>query len=217
MVPDKGFSKPLIALSPSRAREAFEGFFFQGPPAGRNRGVEPAAQWKRSPGTIPCAFISPMRVQAESHKGENEMTVSAGTKVSIEYTLRLEDKGVIDTNVGSEPLTYVHGSHQLIPGLEKGLEGMKIGESKQITVKPEEGYGPVDQEAFVKVNEEQFPQDALEVDAQLQLQDSSGRTFHTRVAEIKDETGVLDLNHPLAGRTLCFDVKIVDIQKAPGK
>jgi FKBP-type peptidyl-prolyl cis-trans isomerase SlyD len=71
-----------------------------------------------------------MSVHAESEEGEKEMSVSAGTKVSIEYTLRLEDKAVIDTNVDSDPLTYVHGSQQIIPGLEKALEGMKMGDSK---------------------------------------------------------------------------------------
>ncbi|MFQ5792771.1 MAG: peptidylprolyl isomerase [Acidobacteriota bacterium] len=159
-----------------------------------------------------------MSVQAESQKGDTEeMTVSSGTRVSIEYTLRLENKAVIDTNVGSEPLTYVHGSQQIIPGLEKALEGMKIGESNQVTVKPEEGYGLVDQEAFVEVKKDQIPQDALKVDAQLQGRDASGRIVHARVVEIKDKTVVLDLNHPLAGKTLYFKVKILDIQKAPAK
>ncbi|MFQ5532679.1 MAG: peptidylprolyl isomerase [Candidatus Methylomirabilales bacterium] len=149
------------------------------------------------------------------------MTVSSGTKVSIEYTLRLkEDKdteAVIDTNVGSEPLTYVQGSHQIIPGLEKALEGMKIGESTEVTVKPEEGYGLVDQEAFVEVKKEQIPQDALKVDTQLEGRDESGQTVYARVVEIKDQTVVLDLNHPLAGKTLYFDIKILEIQKAPVK
>ncbi|MFQ5656414.1 MAG: peptidylprolyl isomerase [Candidatus Methylomirabilales bacterium] len=141
------------------------------------------------------------------------MAVSSGTKVSIEYTLKLEgEEAVVDTNVGSEPLTYVHGSQQIIPGLERALEGMKIGERKQVKVKPEDGYGVVDQEAFVEVKKDQVPQDALKVDTQLQGRDSSGRLFHARVVEIKGETVVLDLNHPLAGKTLSFDVKVLDIQ-----
>ena len=82
------------------------------------------------------------------------MTISLDNKVSIEYTLRLEDMSEIDTNVGSDPLTYVHGSHQIVPGLEKGLEGLKIGDTKEVTVKPEEGYGVVDQEAFREVDKE---------------------------------------------------------------
>lgn len=162
-----------------------------------------------------------MSVQAEPQKGDKVMTVSSGTKVSIEYTLRLkEDKdteAVIDTNVGSEPLTYVQGSHQIIPGLEKALEGMKIGETRRVTVKPEEGYGVVDQEAFVEVKKEQIPQDALKVDTQLEGRDESGQTVYARVVEIKDQTVVLDLNHPLAGKTLYFDIKILEIQKAAVK
>ena len=168
-------------------------------------------------GAILCAFISPTSVQAEKQEGEKEMTVSAGTTVSIEYTLRLEDKAVIDSNVGSDPLTYVQGSHQIIPGLERALEGMKVGDSKQVTVNPEEGYGPVIQDAFVEVKKEQIPQDAMKVDAQLQGRDESGRTFQARVAEIKEQTVVLDFNHPLAGRTLFFDVKILEIEKAPAE
>ena len=189
-------------------------------PIGVRKGEErtrPAKRYGIKPwvafGAILCAFISPMSVHAESQEGEKEMTVSAGTKVSIEYTLRLEDKAVIDTNVGSDPLTYVHGSQQIIPGLEKALEGMKMGDSKQVTIKPEEGYGRVNDEAFVEAKKEQVPQDALRVDAQLEGRDASGRTFQARVAEIRDQTVVLDFNHPLAGRTLYFDVKILEIHK----
>ena len=141
------------------------------------------------------------------------MTVSAGTKVSVEYTLRLEDKAVIDTNVGSDPLTYVQGSDQIVPGLQKGLEGMRIGESKQVTIKPEEGYGAVNPKDFIEVKKEQVPQDALTVGAQLEGRDDSGRPFYARVVEVKNQTVVLDLNHPLAGKTLFFEVKILDIQE----
>lgn len=168
-------------------------------------------------GAILCAFILPMSIQAEAEEGEGEMTISEGSTVSIEYTLRLEDKEVVDSNVGSEPLTYVHGSHQIIPGLERALEGMKIGDSKKVTVNPEEGYGPVIQDAFVEVKKEQIPQDALKVDTQLQGRDANGRDFTARVAEIKDTTVVLDFNHPLAGRTLFFDVKVLEIEKASTK
>ncbi len=120
---------------------------------------------------------------------------------------------MIDTNVGSEPLTYVHGSDQIVPGLQKGLEGMRIGESKQVTIKPEEGYGAVNPKDFVEVKKEQVPQDALRVDAQLEGRDDSGRPFYARVVEVKNQTVVLDLNHPLAGKGLFFEVKILDIQE----
>ncbi len=141
-------------------------------------------------GAILCAVISPMVVHAGTQKGEREVTVSSGTRVSIEYTLRLEDKAVIDTNVGSDPLTYVHGSDQMIPGLQKGLEGMKIGESKQVTVKPEEGYGAADPEAFTEVGKEKIPQSALRVGAQLKGRDASGRPVYARVVEVRDCAGL---------------------------
>ena len=143
------------------------------------------------------------------------MTVSSGTKVSIEYTLRLEDKTAVDSNVDSEPFTYLHGAHQIIPGLEKALEGMKIGERKQVIVTPEEGYGAVNQEAFIEVTKEEFPQEALKVNALIQGRDARGQPFYARVVEIKDQAVLLDFNHPLAGKTLYFEVKVLDIQKAP--
>jgi FKBP-type peptidyl-prolyl cis-trans isomerase SlyD len=161
--------------------------------------------------------ISPITVQAESQKGETEMTVSSGTQVSLEYTLRLEDKAVVDTNVGSEPLTYVHGSDQIVPGLEKGLEGMKKGESKEVTVVPEDGYGVVNPEALIEVEKEKVPENAVKVGAQLEGRDANGRPVYARVVEVKDKMVVLDFNHPLAGRTLYFDVKILDIQKGSAK
>jgi FKBP-type peptidyl-prolyl cis-trans isomerase SlyD len=149
-----------------------------------------------------------------SEKGENVMSISAGKEVSIEYTLKLEDQTMVDTNVGDQPLTYTHGSHQIIPGLEKALEGMKIGESKKVTVKPEEGYGPVDPNAFMEADKKLIPSDALKVDSLLQGQDNNGRAFTARVSEIKEQTVVLDLNHPLAGKTLYFDVKVLNIGEA---
>jgi FKBP-type peptidyl-prolyl cis-trans isomerase SlyD len=167
--------------------------------------------------SILCAFIGSAVVQAESGKEKEEMTVSSGKEVSIEYTLRLEDKAVIDTNVNSKPLTYIHGAHQIIPGLEKALEGMKVGDSKKVTVKPEEGYGVIKDEAFLEVKKEQIPQDALKVGAQVQGLDAQGRTIHARVAEVKDKTVILDFNHPLAGKTLYFDVKVVDIKEVSTK
>lgn len=141
------------------------------------------------------------------------MMVSTGKVVSVEYTLRLDDEAVVESNVGSEPLTYTHGAQEIIPGLEKALEGMIIGESKQITVPPTEGYGMVNPEGFFEVNKDRIPSEALKVGIQLQGSAPDGRPVFPRVAEIKDETVVLDLNHPLAGKTLHFDVKVVNIKQ----
>jgi len=160
-----------------------------------------------------CTLIGSVTIHAESQK-EESITVSSGKKVSIEYTLTLEDKSVVDTNVGSEPLSFVQGSHNIISGLENALEGLKIGDSKQVTVEPENGYGPVDQKAVMEVSREQIPQDALKVGSQLQGQNPDGQVVHALVKEIKEQTVMLDFNHPLAGKTLHFDVKIIDIQES---
>ena len=145
---------------------------------------------------------------------EKPSAVAAGTEVSIEYTLKLDETNVFDTNVGAEPLIYVQGSHQIVPGLEKALEGMKVGESKRVTVQPEEGYGTVHQEAFLEIEKEKIPQDARQVGAQIQGRAGNGQVVRARVAEIKDETVTLDFNHPLAGKTLHFEVRILDIKPA---
>jgi FKBP-type peptidyl-prolyl cis-trans isomerase SlyD len=141
-------------------------------------------------------------------------SVASGMRVSVEYTLKLDDKAVFESNVGSEPFIYVHGTQQIVPGLEKALEGMKVGESKNITVAPEEGYGPVDQEAFLEIEKAKVPADAHKVGTVLQGQAPNGQVVRARVAEIKDGTVILDFNHPLAGKTLFFDVKVLDIQQA---
>jgi FKBP-type peptidyl-prolyl cis-trans isomerase SlyD len=160
-----------------------------------------------------CAPIGSVIIHAESQK-EEAITVTSGNKVSIEYTLTLDDKSVVDTNVGSEPLSYIQGSHNIISGLENALEGLKVGDSKHVTIKPEDGYGSVDPQAIMEVGKDQIPQDALKVGSQLQGQNADGQVVHARVIEIKEQTVVIDFNHPLADKTLHFDVKILDIQEA---
>jgi len=154
--------------------------------------------------------LSPL-VQGKSAKGEEVMTVSKGKKISIEYTLKLEDQTVVESTGGREPLIYTQGSDLIMIGLQKAVEGMKPGESKQFTVKPEEGYGKVDEKAFLEVGKRQVPPDALKIGVKLQGQNNKGQPFNGWVSEIKEETVVLDLNHPLAGKTLYFDVKVLGL------
>ncbi len=143
------------------------------------------------------------------------MTISKDKNVSIEYTLKLDDDSVVDTNVDADPLTFVFGAGQVIPGLEKALEGMKAGESKKVTVTAEDGYGESNPKALVEVEKDKIPEDALKVGAMLQGQSADGAAVYARVAEIKETAVVLDHNHPLAGKTLHFDVKVVDVSDAP--
>ena len=144
------------------------------------------------------------------------MVVMRGTVVSVEYTLRLDDKRVYESNIGDVPLTYTHGSHEIIPGLEKGLEGMGVGETKVVTVSPVEGYGEMQPEGFFEVSKDRIPIEALIVGTKLEGHTPDGTPVFPRVAEIRGEIVVLNLNHPLAGETLHFDVKILDIQDGQG-
>ncbi len=153
--------------------------------------------------------------QAELQEGSSPTTISDGKTISMEYTLTLENKEVLDTNVGGEPLTFTQGSHQIIPGLETALDGMKAGESKQVKVAPEEGYGTLNPEAIQEVPIDQIPTDARKVGVKLQGKDGQGRMVTPTVTEVKEQVVVLDFNHPLAGKTLYFDVKILDVKTAP--
>jgi FKBP-type peptidyl-prolyl cis-trans isomerase 2 len=149
-----------------------------------------------------------------AEKTTDSNVVKDGTVVSLQYTLSGEDGKTIESNKGKDPLKYTHGSHQIVPGLEKGLAGMKVGEEKRVKVNPEEGYGPVDPKGFQEFPKEKIPSEGLKVGAVLTARGPQGQQVPVRVHEIKEKTVVLDLNHPMAGKTLVFDVKVLDVQPA---
>jgi FKBP-type peptidyl-prolyl cis-trans isomerase 2 len=160
---------------------------------------------------ILVAFLFPASTIFGQTKKEDKV-VKNGSVVSLEYTLS-DDKGkVIESNKGKDPLTYTQGQGQLIPGLEKELLGMNAGGEKNVKVKPEEAYGTVDPKAFREVPRENLPPEALKVGATLVAKNPEGQGFPVRVHEIKEKTVVLDLNHPLAGKTLTFAVKVLDVK-----
>ncbi len=140
--------------------------------------------------------------------------VQENMKVGMDYTLTAEGK-VVDTSEGKPPFQYVHGKSQIIPGLERQLAGLHIGDTREITVSPEEGYGVVDPNAFMEVPKSQLPPaNPPTVGAMLRGTDANGRPFQAIVSEIKPESVILNFNHPLAGKTLVFKIKITDIAPA---
>lgn len=139
--------------------------------------------------------------------------IQEGSIVSIEYTLTDDTGKVVDSNVGKEPLTYLHGSGQIVPGLEKELTGLKVGDQKKIVVKPEDGYRP-DPNAFQEIPKDKLPREAQKVGTMLATKGPQGQTIAMRVHEVKEKTVVVDFNNPLAGKTLNFDVKVMEIQSA---
>jgi FKBP-type peptidyl-prolyl cis-trans isomerase SlyD len=124
---------------------------------------------------------------------------------------------VIDTNVGKEPLTYIQGAGQIVKGLERELNGLKVGDRKKVAVKPEDGYGMPSEKAFQEIARESIPAEAQKAGAMLMSKAPDGRAVQFRVHEVKEKTIVIDFNHPLAGRTLHFDVKVKDIKAAEAR
>lgn len=135
-----------------------------------------------------------------------------GDTVKVHYTGRLFDGTVFDTSVGRDPLVFMIGSGQLIPGFEEALIGMSTGENKTVVIPSEKAYGPHRKEMVVVVAKDQFPQDLkLNPGEQLELSQSDGRVIIVTITDIAESTITLDANHPLAGKDLTFDVQLVDI------
>ena len=137
--------------------------------------------------------------------------IKHGQKVSLEYTVFLDDGTKIDSNVGEDPLVFVLGSHAVFPALEEALAKLDEGDTKQIDLAPEQAYGPIVREAFREVDAEVVPPNFRHEGAVLGVQDPNGGVFPIRVHEVKDKKIVLDFNHPLAGKALRFDVKILSV------
>jgi FKBP-type peptidyl-prolyl cis-trans isomerase SlyD len=166
---------------------------------------------------IACITLLLGAICFDSAASAQNTTVQPGSEVSFDYTLTDDSGKVVDTSKGKEPMHYVHGKGQIISGLEKELAGMAVGAEKKVTVKPEDAYGPVDPRAFQEIPKEKLPPEALKVGTMLMAQAPTGQGVPVRVHEIKDSTVVMDFNHPLAGKTLSFDVKITEIKSAAEK
>lgn len=158
-----------------------------------------------------------LAVAVAQQQGEaTSPAIENGSKVQLEYTLTDGNGKVLDTNTGGEPLSFTQGKQQLIPGLEKALNGMHAGETKKVAIEPAEAYGEVDPEAVAEVPKDRIPPEALTVGGELVAQSQSGESRTVRIKEIRETTVIIDLNHPLAGKTLVFDVKVVGVDP-PGK
>lgn len=144
--------------------------------------------------------------------GDAQEAVADGTRVSLEYTVTFEDKKVFDSNVGKEPLVYIHGSEKRAPVFSKHLTGLKAAETKQFVMPPEDVYGPDDPERIIEVPKDSIPEDRRNVGEKLEGRNPEGRALHAEVLEVKAETVVIDTNHPLAGETLFFEVKILKVE-----
>jgi len=143
----------------------------------------------------------------------NTDTVQKGVVVSMEYTLKIDGE-VIDSSQGQDPLEFLAGHSNIISGLEREMLGMKVGDSKDVVVPPEDGYGEYNEEAFLDVPSRQFPQDMkVEEGLELTVRDDSGQARYARIESVEGETVRLNFNHPLAGDELHFNVKVVNLRE----
>jgi len=133
--------------------------------------------------------------------------------VGINYRLTVSDGTEVDTTDGREPLEYLHGHANIIPGLEKALEGHGVGDSLDVEFGPEEAYGARDPQREIEVTREQLGFDP-EVGTIVQAQLPDGREQHLMIAKVDGETVTLDGNHPLAGETLRFEVSVASLREA---
>lgn len=135
-----------------------------------------------------------------------------GDTVKVHYTGKLENGTVFDTSKDRQPFEFAVGSGKIIPGFEKGITGMGVGDRKTITVLPEEAYGPSRKELIVDIKKTDLPEDITPaIGKQLQVQQKDGNPIETTITDMDEDTVTLDANHPLAGNTLLFEVELVEI------
>ncbi len=135
----------------------------------------------------------------------------SGDTVRVHYTGRLEDGSVFDSSEGREPLEFVLGAQQVIPGFEEAVDGLSPGEERSVSIPADRAYGPRREEMVLTVGRDQFPDEIQpEVGQQLQMS-QDGQVAIVTITGVSDADVTLDANHPLAGKDLMFDVQLVEI------
>ncbi|MFC1516434.1 peptidylprolyl isomerase [Thermodesulfobacteriota bacterium] len=139
--------------------------------------------------------------------------VKNGNTVKIHFTGKLENGEVFDTSLEREPMEFQVGNGDVMQGLEEGIVGMALGDTKTIEIRPEQGFGARHEDLVVEVVKTLLPESVTpEVGQQLQVSKAEGETIVVTIIDMDDDTVTLDANHPLAGHTLIFDVELVEVQ-----
>mgnify|MGYP003574877766 FL=1 len=138
--------------------------------------------------------------------------VKKGDKIKVHYHGKLSNGETFDSSEGREPLEFEVGSGMVIPGFDEGVTGMSVGDKKTITIPFAEAYGPVNPDMVVDMPKDRFPPEMeLAIGMPLVMSDQNGQQFQVTVTEIKEDSILLDANHPLAGKDLTFDLELVEI------
>lgn len=136
-----------------------------------------------------------------------------GDMVSVHYTGKLTSGEVFDSSKDRDPLEFTLGNQEMLAGFEEGVIGMKPGESKSVTLQPEQAFGDRRDDLLLKLPKKEFPQDITpSVGLQLKLSNNSGANMTVVITEVGEESVTLDGNHPLAGQALVFDIELLEIK-----
>lgn len=143
------------------------------------------------------------------------MKIAKDTVASLEYRLHLGDGKIVDQSEASDPLVYLHGYEEIVPGLENALEGKAAGDSLQVVVPPEEAYGEHDPDGMEEVPKADLPPHLTVEEGEVVVAtDEEGDEVEFLIKEVKKDTVVVDFNHPMAGKTLHFDVTVKSVRAA---
>lgn len=144
-----------------------------------------------------------------------DLIIGEGTQVTLHFSLKLEDGEVIDSNFEKQPATFTVGDGNLLPGFEQALFGLSAGENGSFVIKPEQGFGQHNSNNIQQMPRSQFAQDVELVEGlMLSFADAQGAELPGVVVKFDDDVVHVDFNHPLAGRSIVFDVAVVDVQPA---
>jgi len=163
-------------------------------------------KWKKFSVAIGIAIIILILVLG------NDKVIEEGSKIKVHYTGTLDNGTIFDSSLNKEPIEFVVGSGAVINGFEEALKGMKVGEKKTIEIPPEKAYGSFEEDKVIEFPKEQVPNlENLTVGNLVLLTSPSGEIIYATITEFKEEVVILDINHPLAGQSLTFEVEIIDI------
>lgn len=139
-----------------------------------------------------------------------------GDKVKVHYHGTLRTGEIFDSSQGREPLEFTVGSGQVIKGFDEGVKGMSVGEKRTVEIEVQDAYGEKSQDLLIEFPKEQFPADMNpEIGQQLMMSNGSGQSFPVVIKEVREDSVLLDANHPLAGQDLIFNIELVEIVPTP--
>lgn len=142
------------------------------------------------------------------------MAIKNGDKIKVNYTGMFDDGNVFDSSEGKEPLEFVVGSGQLIKGFDTAVIGMEVGQEKKIKIRPVEAYGDINPELIQKIPRDKIPKEYdLNPGMVVGIGTPDGHQIPAKITEVNDQFVSIDLNHPLAGKTLNFNIKIVSVSQ----